>query len=40
MSAKKNQWDSCLVTSVDQHFAGVDPAVRKTYDTLVSRLKN
>ena len=37
--AKKNQWHSCLVTSVDKNFAGVDPAVRKTYDTLVGRLK-
>jgi len=36
--AKKNQWHSCLATSVDRHFAGVDPTVRKTYDTLVSRL--
>jgi hypothetical protein len=34
-----NQWHSCLATSVDQHFAGVDPAVRKTYDTPIGRLK-
>lgn len=38
--AKKNQWHSCLVTSVDKHFAGVNQALRKTYDTLIDRLKD
>lgn len=37
--AKKNQWHSCLSISVDQHFRRVDPVLRKTYDSLIGRLK-
>ena len=38
--AKRNQWHSCAVHSVDDHFGGKDPQLRDTFDALVSRLED
>ncbi len=37
--AKRNQWHSCLTHSVDHHFRGTDPRLRRTYALLIARLR-
>ena len=37
--ARREQWHSCLVRTVDHHFRGKDPQLKKTYEKLVARLK-
>ena len=37
--AKKNQWHSCEVHTVEDHFRGKRPELKKTFDRLVARLR-
>ena len=37
--AKRNQWHSCLARTVDHHFRGKDPRLRRTYESLIARLR-
>lgn len=36
---KANQWHSCAVTALDEHFRGRDPELRGIFDELVRRLR-
>ena len=36
---KPNQWHSCAVKGLDEHFRGRDPELRKIFDELVRRLR-
>ncbi|MBI3466325.1 MAG: hypothetical protein HY000_25215 [Planctomycetes bacterium] len=36
--AKNNQWHSCEVHTVEDHFRGKPPVLKKTFDRLVARL--
>ena len=37
--AKRNQWHSCYLTAVEDHFAGKDTARRETYDLIIAGLQ-
>lgn len=37
--AKRNQWHSCRVRSVDDHLEGKNPQLRRTYDVLIANLE-
>lgn len=37
--AKRHRWHSCLAKSIDDHFRGKDPQLRRTCDFLVKRLR-
>lgn len=37
--ARPNQWHSCLRSSVEKHFEGSTPILRKTYEELIRRLE-
>ncbi|HEX5134430.1 MAG TPA: DUF5655 domain-containing protein [Thermoanaerobaculia bacterium] len=36
---KANQWHSCAVKALDEHFRGRDPELREIFDELVRRLR-
>lgn len=37
--AKRNQWHSCQKRSIDHHHRGKSPKMKKTYDILITKLK-
>ena len=37
--ARANQWHSCTVKGLDEHFRGRDPHLRGVFDELVSKLR-